>query len=708
MAVNLSPLGGVGAQFFDSNGNPLSGGLIYTYAAGTSTPQATYTTSAGNIQHSNPIVLDAAGRVPTGEIWLTDGVSYKFTIKTSADVLVGTYDNLVGINSNFIAYTAQQEIQTATAGQTVFNLTTMQYQPGTNNLSVFVDGVNQYGPGAQYAYVETDSDTVTFVSGLHVGASVKFTTAQSVSSSSTDAANVSFTGVKAQTGTVAVLGTMAGSDWVGFQPNGTGAVSADYSIQDKLRQIVSVKDFGAVGDGVTDDTVAIQAALDSLSTGGVLQTIQNETYLIDTVQPSSNTTITGGGTFKFKANTSSFSLVLAELKTKIVLDGLVFDGNITNQSVWSEYRHCVQVLGSASVSIRNCRFQNIIGDGVYVGVSGSTLPSDVKIHANSFVGNNTNRNGVSIVAGSDIEIYGNSFYKMAKSDMPGAVDIEPNVSTSTIYNVNVYGNTFVGNSSPVLQKAIAINNANSASVYNVNIANNSIKDGFYYGIAVFGDASNRTKTKANVIGNIIKSAITLANSCGIIASQACEVNISENKIDTTCDIGIKTLTPTFKISSNKIKNAVKYGVEVLGGVTEGMITGNYIEDCGNNSFAAYGGIHVQGSYLHITDNKMISFSNTKMQTGIYIESGVKNFVDANTVRGANVRAVSFAVAPQMIGQNMYSGGFNSISGTYPPASEAWVAGDIIYNPNPTSGGYIGWVCTTAGTPGTWKTFGAIS
>lgn len=174
MAVNLSPLGGVGAQFFDSNGNPLSGGLIYTYAAGTSTPAATYTSTSGLIQHSNPIVLDAAGRVPTGEIWLTDGISYKFTIKTSQDVLVGTYDNIVGINSNFVPYTGQQEIQTATAGQTVFNLTTFKYMTGMNNISVYVDGVNQYGPGAQYAYVETDTDTVTFVSGLHVGASVKF------------------------------------------------------------------------------------------------------------------------------------------------------------------------------------------------------------------------------------------------------------------------------------------------------------------------------------------------------------------------------------------------------------------------------------------------------------------------------------------------------------------------------------------------------
>lgn len=43
-----------------------------------------------------------------------------------------------------------------------------------------------------------------------------------------------------------------------------------------------------------------------------------------------------------------------------------------------------------------------------------------------------------------------------------------------------------------------------------------------------------------------------------------------------------------------------------------------------------------------------------------------------------------------------------------PTTGTWRVGDIVYNDTPTAGGFIGWVCTTAGTPGTWKTFGAIS
>lgn len=100
MAVNLSPVGGAAAQFFSNNGVILSGGKIYTYAAGTTTNQATYTSASGAIAHTNPIILDSAGRVPSGEIWLTDGLSYKFVLKDSNDVLIGTYDNITSVNPN--------------------------------------------------------------------------------------------------------------------------------------------------------------------------------------------------------------------------------------------------------------------------------------------------------------------------------------------------------------------------------------------------------------------------------------------------------------------------------------------------------------------------------------------------------------------------------------------------------------------------------
>jgi len=95
MAVNLSPIGN-SEQFFDNNGIPLSGGLLYTYQAGSSTPLATYTDINATTANANPIVLNSSGRLDN-EIWLTYGYNYKFVLKTAAAVTLGTYDNIYGI-----------------------------------------------------------------------------------------------------------------------------------------------------------------------------------------------------------------------------------------------------------------------------------------------------------------------------------------------------------------------------------------------------------------------------------------------------------------------------------------------------------------------------------------------------------------------------------------------------------------------------------
>ena len=93
--VNLSPLFN-GVTSFDSLGNILAGGQLFTYQAGSSTPLATYTTVNGNITNANPIILGSDGKLPN-ELWLQYGYSYKFVLQTASSVSVATYDNISGI-----------------------------------------------------------------------------------------------------------------------------------------------------------------------------------------------------------------------------------------------------------------------------------------------------------------------------------------------------------------------------------------------------------------------------------------------------------------------------------------------------------------------------------------------------------------------------------------------------------------------------------
>jgi hypothetical protein len=135
--VSLSIFGGVGAQFFDNNGTPLSGGKIYTYAAGTTTPLATYTSSTGNTAHTNPIVLNSGGRVPVGgEIW-NELQLYKFVLKTSAEVTIATYDN-VGSSFNATAIIAN-----FTGNGSTVAFTLASAPAGENATNVYINGVYQ-------------------------------------------------------------------------------------------------------------------------------------------------------------------------------------------------------------------------------------------------------------------------------------------------------------------------------------------------------------------------------------------------------------------------------------------------------------------------------------------------------------------------------------------------------------------------------------
>jgi len=95
MSVNLSPIGNA-ISFLGTTGLPLSGGKLYTYQAGSSTPLATYTDNNGTVANSNPIIFGSDGKIPS-ELWLTYGYNYKFVIKDYNDVLIATYDNLYGI-----------------------------------------------------------------------------------------------------------------------------------------------------------------------------------------------------------------------------------------------------------------------------------------------------------------------------------------------------------------------------------------------------------------------------------------------------------------------------------------------------------------------------------------------------------------------------------------------------------------------------------
>lgn len=163
----------------DDNGNPLSGGLIWTYDAGTTTPAATYTADDGLIAKTNPIVLSARGE--TSSIWLKAGKPYKLILETAPaagqthGTVLQTWDDVTGVNDPAYLSGTPTWIQYADAPtrltDTSFEVTgdardTFQIARrlkcivGASTLYALVTNA-VYGTGATTVTVEMDSGALT-------------------------------------------------------------------------------------------------------------------------------------------------------------------------------------------------------------------------------------------------------------------------------------------------------------------------------------------------------------------------------------------------------------------------------------------------------------------------------------------------------------------------------------------------------------------
>lgn len=80
---------------WDSSGNPLAGGKLYTYVAGTTTPKATYTDSGLGTPNANPVILNSRGEA---SVWLSG--AYQLVLKDASDVTIYSQDNVTDALTN--------------------------------------------------------------------------------------------------------------------------------------------------------------------------------------------------------------------------------------------------------------------------------------------------------------------------------------------------------------------------------------------------------------------------------------------------------------------------------------------------------------------------------------------------------------------------------------------------------------------------------
>ena len=191
----------------------------------------------------------------------------------------------------------------------------------------------------------------------------------------------------------------------------------------------NVKNYGARGDGMHDDTAGIQAAINSLpSTGGIV-TIPAGTYMIDTskkINLRSKMILKMESGAILKAKTSSLArhyilYVNGKSDVEIVGGQLVGDRDTHRYSTSGthEWGHGIQILGSSRVTVRDLRVSKCTGDGVCIG----GRSNDVFIA--NIISTNNRRQGLSITNCTQIRVYDSEFSYSKGTSPECGIDIEP-------------------------------------------------------------------------------------------------------------------------------------------------------------------------------------------------------------------------------------------------------------------------------------------
>ena len=327
-------------QYFDANGTPLAGGKVYYYIPYTTTAKNTWQDINLSILNTNPIILDAAG-----ECIAWGAGAYRQQVYDVNNNLI--WDQYTyGISPTGSNFVSQEEVQTATQGQTAFSLTTLTYTPGINSLVVFVNGSKQL---VGTNYTETSSTVVTFASGLNAGDVVDFyaslpATAQNMSNAVT----------------------------VAYDPPFTNSVATN--VQAKLAQTVSVADFGAKGDGTTDDSASIQAAMNA----SYSVYFPPGTYLVNTqLVPTHAVDLIGAGreATKINLNVNDFGIKTTVSGRTVAIRDMSLFGNtsLTNNAG-------VSLFDNGNRTLERLAVYNFAQIGIQIVQSVNPIIKDVQLY----------------------------------------------------------------------------------------------------------------------------------------------------------------------------------------------------------------------------------------------------------------------------------------------------------------------------------------
>ncbi|WP_455231059.1 right-handed parallel beta-helix repeat-containing protein [Geopseudomonas aromaticivorans] len=272
---------------------------------------------------------------------------------------------------------------------------------------------------------------------------------------------------------------------------------------------VNVRDKGARGDGSTNDSAAIQAALNQVAGTGGKVLVPDGVYMIDAVtgiMVGSDTTLSlsSGAIIKAIPNDNSrYSILRINLASNVtIIGGTLIGERYEHKGVDGEWGMGIHMRGASNVVIDGVTVKNTWGDGFYINQRSRN------IELCSVTADNNRRQGMSITSADGVKILNSTFKNTQGTQPQSGIDLEPN-ENNTVSNVTILNSQFINNKGTGII-IYAGKSGNDKIAKNILIDGNYIASNSVGGIAVVGSSGN--KITNNIIKNNPKYSIKLHNN----------------------------------------------------------------------------------------------------------------------------------------------------------------------------------------------------
>jgi parallel beta-helix repeat protein len=395
-----------------------------------------------------------------------------------------------------------------------------------------------------------------------------------------------------------------------------------------------VRWYGAVGDGSTSDSTAINKAIAAGSAAELPVVIPASTtpYMVTVTDPilvldNTELVIRPGATLRAIGSSETNYTVISVLDVSNVLihgGGTVAGERDTHIGSTGEWGHVIGIYGSDNVTVRDLNITDGWGDGIYIGYGSADTNTNVRVLNNHIYGNR--RNNISTISVTNAVIDANIVVGESGGTAPSeGINLEPNAG-NTVSNVSVTNNIVSGNTG----NGIGLTRASTATIEKIAVTSNQVS----------------------------------GNGAGIGVSRSEYVTVTGNTVVGNTEYGIKVAASgsslpatNVSISANTCSGNGTSGIEVNGNIASGDIITD-ISISGNTTTGnTYHGIYVHGVAGNITDSVSIIGNTTSGNTlcGVKIDSAEYIVVSSNSITDNTTNGVEVTGAANTAEGNMIVG-----------------------------------------------------